>query len=261
MYEIDKDNMIFSNKKFLKDKYKYFIAYKILSDEIHKIYSNINNYIIMKTNNHSHVWIWTDDNISFDDAKEIIETVKTKFDKEIVLTVKKEFYDLLKNNNVETKNEFEMGALHCEEAIIPKKSIGYMEKATKEDIKIIKTFLKDEMLETDDLKITDKQAEEDSLQMINNKHLYVYKNFKNKIVSMANFDVIGDMAKINHVYTDVKERNKGYCAGLIYGISNMLLANGITPMLYTDYNYAPSNKSYKNVGYKDDGIMVSFELA
>lgn len=31
-------------------------------------------------------------------------------------------------------------------------------------------------------------------------------------------------------------------------------------MLYTDYNYTPSNKSYMNVGYVKAGVLVSFYL-
>ena len=60
--------------------------------------------------------------------------------------------------------------------------------------------------------------------------------------------------------SDIEERKKGYCANLIYDLSNMLLNQNITPMLYTDYNYIPSNKSYMNVGYTKDGILVSFYL-
>ena len=75
---------------------------------------------------------------------------------------------------------------------------------------------------------------------------------------MASYNVIDNQAKINHVYTPKEERGKGYAAKLIYHITDSILKRKLVPVLYTDYNYEPSNKAYKNVGYKDCGILINF---
>ena len=41
-------------------------------------------------------------------------------------------------------------------------------------------------------------------------------------------------------------------------MTNKLLDNGLVPLLYTDYNYPPSNKAYINAGYEDKGILINF---
>jgi len=78
---------------------------------------------------------------------------------------------------------------------------------------------------------------------------------------MASYCIIGNQAKISHVYTPVEERSKGYAANLIYHMTNDLLDKGYIPLLYTDYNYIPSNKAYINVGYEDTGILINFSCS
>ena len=66
---------------------------------------------------------------------------------------------------------------------------------------------------------------------------------------MVSYGVADNQARLNHVYTPPEERQKGYAANLIYLMTNELLDKGLVPLLYTDYNYIPSNKAYINVGY------------
>lgn len=51
-----------------------------------------------------------------------------------------------------------------------------------------------------------------------------------------------------------------YAANLIYSVTNMLLSKGLIPLLYTDYQYIPSNKAYKNAGYEDTGVLINFYM-
>ena len=60
---IDKNNLIFQNSEFKKDKYKFYIALKILAYDKSIIYSNENDYIIMQMNENFPIWIWTRDDI------------------------------------------------------------------------------------------------------------------------------------------------------------------------------------------------------
>ena len=87
---------------------------------------------------------------------------------------------------------------------------------------------------------------------------YVLRNSSGKIVSMASFSIIENTAKLAHVYTPIDERGKGYSANLIYQLTNNLLEKEYVPLLYTDYNYIPSNKAYINAGYEPQGILINF---
>ncbi len=59
--EINKNNPIFMSQEFLKDKYKYYIAIQILKSENTIIYSNENDYFLIRSENEHPVWIWTKD--------------------------------------------------------------------------------------------------------------------------------------------------------------------------------------------------------
>ena len=78
---------------------------------------------------------------------------------------------------------------------------------------------------------------------------------------MANYSEIEGQAKLSHVYTPIDKRGKSYATNLIYGITNDLLKKELVPLLYTDYNYPPSNKEYINAGYDDTGILINFSCS
>ena len=78
---------------------------------------------------------------------------------------------------------------------------------------------------------------------------------------MAGYGIVGNQAKLNHVYTPIEERKKGYAANLIYLMTNDLLSRDLVPLLYIDYNYIPSNKAYINAGYEDTGILINFSCS
>ena len=264
MYKrISKDSKIFSSNEFLKDRYKYYIALKIISSPDSNIYSDENNYIVLQSNNDTPIWIWTRDNIDETYINEIFECINKYFNSESKITCKQEFYNLLLSNKIipiDKENYFEMGSLYCEKPIKPKEITGIMEKAKDEDIDVIAKYWKDDNLETENNELTIEEALTDAKAMVDDGNTYLLKNDNNKIVCMASYNSIEDVAKINHVYTPIEERKKGYCANLIYNLSNLLLKDKIVPMLYTDYNYIPSNKSYMNVGYVKSGTLVTFKL-
>ena len=76
MIKINKDNIIFQSKEFEKDKYKFFIALKILTNDNSCVYSDEKEYAIMQMNKNLPIWIWTSDNINSNYVDEIIETFK-----------------------------------------------------------------------------------------------------------------------------------------------------------------------------------------
>ena len=78
---------------------------------------------------------------------------------------------------------------------------------------------------------------------------------------MVSYSVTGNQAKLSHVYTPIEERKKGYAANLIYLVTNALLEKGLVPLLYTDYNYIPSDRAYINAGYEDTGILINFSCS
>lgn len=56
-------------------------------------------------------------------------------------------------------------------------------------------------------------------------------------------------ARIGPVYTAPAYRGRGYAAAVVAALCERILADGKTPMLYTDAAYPPSNRCYAKIGF------------
>ncbi|MBR3887718.1 MAG: GNAT family N-acetyltransferase [Clostridia bacterium] len=264
MKAIDKNNKIFESAEFKKDKYKFNIIFKNLDSETLELYSDEEEYMICRGKMDKPAWIWTKDNFDKTKIEEIetlikryiLDTDKTKF------TCKKELYDLLVERKfAELNNDdyFEMGFLICKEAKQPNDCDLIKELSDEKDKEVLTKYWFDDCNEMNGVEgISMEQAEKDVDEYIATKKFYVLKNKEGKIVCMAGYKLLDEQARIGHVYTPKEERRKGYAANLIYQITKELLERGYVPLLYTDYNYIPSNRAYINAGYEDTGILINF---
>ncbi len=267
MKKINKDNRIFSSEEFQKDRYKFYIILKNLDSPELELYSDEENYIICRGSKKWPTWIWTKDNFDKDKINEIEELMKLYLigNEKDKFTCKKELYDLLLNRNFEYLNKedyFEMGFLICHKTKKPKLCDGTISIPTEEDLPVLQKYFYDDHNEMNGVDtITLDEAKIKAQEYLDSGMFYVLRNKDNKIVSMAGYNVVEDQAKINAVYTPKEERRKGYAANLVYLMTNDLLNKNLVPLLYTDYNYIPSNKAYVNAGYEDKGILINFSCS
>lgn len=264
MKKIDKNSKVFELPEFQKDKYKFNLIYLMLESDTALFISDEENYIIGRGTIGYPTWIWTKDNLSKEKVQEIEENLKLYLtdEEKNQFTCKKELYDYLVENNYKYLNQedyFEMGFLYCKEPKKPKLTDGYIDKGKENDLEIITNYWYSSCKEMNDWEpITIEQAKEDAKEMINSGCLYVWKNQEGKIVTMGTYKENKGQARIRHVYTPKEERGKAYAANLIYEMTKLLLEKQLVPLLYTDYNYIPSNKAYINAGYEDTGILINF---
>ena len=267
MKQIDRNNKIFSSAEFQRDKYKFYLICQNLKSEEVVLYSDEENYVVCRGKMGWPTWIWTKDNISMSIVREIEEVINlflTESEKD-KFTCKKELYDLLVQDGFDKLNKedyFEMGTLHCKQTRKPKKCDGKMDIPTIKDKDILVKYWFDDCMEMNGVDaITLEQAEEDIQNMLDSNKFYIWRNDNNKIVCMASYNEAERCAKLSHAYTPIEERGKGYAANLVYSLTNKLLEKGLVPLLYTDYNYIPSNKAYINAGYIDTGILINFSCS
>ena len=270
--KIDRDNKIFKSEDFLKDRYKFDMIHKILSGEEITLYSDEENFFLARNEVGKSTWIWTKDDLTDEKNLEEIKEVMSLYFSDLEsdqFTAKKEFYDYLDKTdykNLNREDYFEMGFLICENTKPAKKVDGGMTIATEEDLDIIAEYVfrfSSFIIKIMNLSIEAalEKSKEETREFIKAKELYTWKNKDGKIVSIAKYEIYGETARINHVYTPEEERSKGYAANLIHDMTDMLLAKGAIPLLYTDYSYLPSNTAYKNVGYEDKGILINFSCS
>lgn len=264
MKKIDIDNKIFKSDSYKQDSYMFYLIEKNFDSSDLMLYSDEDSYVICRGKIGLPTWIWTKDNIEKEkvlEIEKIIDLYLTDNDKDY-FTCKKKLYNYLKESyqNLNLDDYFEMGFLICEKTKEPKKTDGHFEKANIIDLDILTKYLYNHYVEIEDesLNKTFDDAKEKVIKKVNDNTLYVWKNKNNKIVSIAFYDVLDNKAKLAGVYTPKDERNKGYAANLIYSITNEILSKGLVPLLYTDYNYKPSNIAYQNAGYEDKGVLINF---
>lgn len=267
MKKIDANNKIFLSEDFQNDKYKFHLILKNLPSPDLELYSDEENYIICRGSKKWPTWIWTKDNFDKFKISEIEELIKlylTDEDKD-KFTCKKELYDLLVERNFENINledYFEMGFLICNETIKPKECDAKLSLIVEADKETLVNYWYEDSREMNGVEpVSIEQAKNDVEEFFKSGNFYILRNLEEKIVCMASYSLTGNQAKISHVYTPIEERKKGYATNLIYLMTNDILSKGYIPLLYTDYNYIPSNRAYINAGYEDTGILINFSCS
>ena len=273
MYKkIEPDNKIFESDEFQKDKYKFNIVSKILAGDEVLLYSDGENYFLARNKVGMPTWIWTKDEL---EDKQILEEIKEAIGLYLTdleydqFTCKKEYYDFLMQDVYDKLNRedyFELGFLTCNKLKSVKQTDGNMEICTKKDDEnLLNLFIQFTEFMNKTLKSNKKatleELQEEMNSQIEQERLFCWKNKNGKIVCIANFQILGDTARIGHVFTLVEERGKGYAANLIHDLTERLLTVGLKPLLYTDYNYPASNRAYINAGYEDKGILINFSCS
>ena len=257
--KIKKDDLL-KIKSFQEEKDKFYIISLISTGDNPLIISDMDNYVIARSDIGLPTWIWTKDNLSIDKKEELKEQIKLFLEKgENKFTSKKEIYNLLKKE-YDTYDELEMGFLSCEETIKPLKGKAIFVRPNYSDKVTLAEYWRKNNKELFKKEISQNEALEEIEDWLDNKRFYVLKDSSGEIVSMAGFGIVDNLAKITHVYTPKEERRKGYCQYLIYSLATKLLEDGYKPVLYTDYSYEASNKAYKKVGFKDQGTLINFSI-
>ena len=197
---------------FQLEKEKFYVLSLIATGENPLIVSDLNNYVIARSEVGLPTWIWTRDDISEEKIKELEEQLEQYYEPgENKFTSKKEVYDFLKQKH-DLYNELEMGFLSCKEAMKPERGKGIFVKPDYSDKVTLAEYWRENVQELYHNKITQWEALEVVENWMEGKKFYVLKDSTGEIVSMAGYGLLEDMAKITHVYTPKEERRKGLYA-------------------------------------------------
>lgn len=252
-------NELLKNPKFNKDKYQFHLFYKMLGEDSLFLSDN-ETYCLGRIKIGFPTWIWTEDNLNLKIVKEVEEILNNYYliSDNNKLTCKKELYEYLQEDLLGLKDYFEMGFLQCEKLNPVNLAKGYLDKPNYGDKITLARFWQDNCKELDGEEVSFEEALETVDYFLNDEKFYVWRNSEGKAVSMGCYTVTENQAKISHVFTDKAERCHGYCTSLVYMLTEMILADGLVPLLYTNHNYEASNRAYEKVGYEEKAILVNF---
>ncbi len=262
--KIERDNKIFESAAYRKDEIRFYNIKMNFPSEDLILYSDEESYVIARGAKKYPTWVWTADDIT---QKQMVEAAETLVAEFLTLernkvTAKRAFYEYLVESKFPYLNMddyFEMGTLECHKLKVPRKCDGQMEKATLADLEVLAQYFYDACLEMDGVdSVTMERALEKTKERFESGTFFVWRNAIGKVVCIATYRITGKLVKITSVYTPKEDRRKAYATNLIHDLSGLLLDMGLTPLLYTDYNYPASNTAYINAGYEDTGMLINF---
>lgn len=262
--KIERDNGIFKSDLFQKDAMAFSIIESILNNPkkypTPKIFSNALDCAVVNSDSEHAVIVWTAD--SFQEREKLYDFIKKEFHKNTPFKImaKKDFYDFLLENNKIPKLPIQtLGVYSCQK-LNAVQYVGHPDWAKTEEVPQIAEMLVNFGKETGEgpnLTLTDCIPK--ALEYVSNPTNYVWRNKDEKIVAIAS-DRGNDEAysRIGCVYTKRTERGKSYAKMLVHYLTSQLLNSGKKPMLFTDYDYQPSNRCYQAIGYELNCTIVNF---
>ena len=262
---IAKNNKIFSSIEFERDKHLFSTILNDLSSD-KMLYSDEQNYIFCYHPGFP-IWIWTKSRIAYKCLQEIEALINLYVDDKKQIICKSDLYKILFSNNEDIicENNHKISFYECHNIIKPKICSGSIYIPTVLDIpNLIDLYYESNLevkgfdaLSREDVekKITNLIIKNDNNYYNDTSGVYAWKD-NNKIVSFAIYSSIGDMAKIDDVFTSFQDRHKGYASNLIYCVTKEIINEGIFPIVYISNNNG--NNLYKNIGYQECGELINF---
>lgn len=138
--------------------------------------------------------------------------------------------------------------------------VGKLVASTEKYEKDIAMLIQQGAIDDWDGNMADEEAMQFAKAHANSGSLYLWAAQGN-VVSMARIVRYGtSYARITSVVTERAARGNGYAKMLVGELSNRLLAEGLTPVLYARSENLSSNRCYQNLGFERAGEICEFKL-
>ena len=251
--------------RLVEEDITYSVLHRILKNVCTDIFYNDESVIICYSEPPYPVWVWCKDASKKADIIRISECIKTQYPLE-------KGYNVIMSHDVleglrKSDRYFEDVSLKMEMLSYQLKTLnrinypceGMAIPAQLDDLVEISILFKDMFYEMEGLVFDIEECKERVSKLINLSQLYTWRNLNNKIVALASKKINGIYGSISTVYTIPSERRKGYAINLVHALSEELLADNITPILYTDGSYVASNDCYKKIGFEQVGRICNIQ--
>lgn len=243
----------------------YSVLCQILQNDCTDIFYNGKSVIVCYSNPPYPIWVWCRDANQKDDIISIADCIRTSFplDENYNIIMSYDVLEQLKKydsyfENVSFKMElfsYQLRTLNKNDRLCD----GHAESAVSADLSVISCIIKDMYYETEGLVFSAQECREKALDLINHDQLYVWKNKNGEIVALTSKIIDGKYGRISSVYTLPSARRKGYATNLVHKVSQDLLSDDITPILYTNGSYVASNDCYRKIGFEQIGRLCNIQ--
>ena len=264
---INLDDKILSSEKFKRDEISFnLIPYLIKNKERYpdiRCYSDGKDCVILNTDINHPVVVWTSSDFSDYESLSCFLYEKFSDNKPLTLTTKHDIYKFFNDKGLVA--DFDdiriLGVYKCEKLNHIEKR-GYIDTAKPEETETIAKMLQS----FDNEALPEEQHPfsfylEKAQSFINCKDTHkVWRDKNTDITSIAYFTPVETNAKIGAVYTVPERRGTSYAKMLVCELSKIILEMNLTPVLYTNFQYEPSNKCYKAIGFELLNTICSYNV-
>ena len=251
--------------KQIEGNITYSVLYRILQNNCTDIFYNGESVIVCYSNPPYPIWVWCRDASKKNDIISIANCIKTNYplDENYNIIMGYDVLEQLKKydsyfENVSFKMElfsYQLRAINENNHLCD----GHAALAEPADLSVISCMFKDMYYEMEGLVFSVQECKEKALSLINHNQLYVWKNKNCEIVALTSKKIEGKYGSISSVYTLPMARRNGYAINLVHKVSQELLSNNITPILFTNGNYIASNDCYRKIGFEQVGRICNIQ--
>ena len=240
----------------------FAVLKKILRFNCTDIFTNHKTFVICYSNAPYPVWIWCKRPYDENDTKLIADILKAEFlDKgDYRLIISEDLLqELSKTHHVFAKMHQKMQLFSYELRqinAIDHKCEGQMRRPKPTEIDTLAMHYHNASIEMEGHDFSMEDCNKIITGHMQNDELFVWVDDNDQIIATVNKILDGNYAKIAFVYTLPTHRRKGYAINLVHKVSQMLLDDGLIPILYTNGGYVASNECYKKIGYVQVGKLV-----
>lgn len=238
-----------------KDKYTFAVLSRILKHPCKFIGTDHERLIICHSSNPYPVWIWTPDHPSPEEKERAWQAVTQAcpmtegYRYNLKYDLASFFLSKAKEQGMDLTLLVNMFAYDCPNPIAPSAAAdGHIHLCTLKDLKEAAEITKRFHRET--------ATGQNSKEIINlvkarieGSQFYFWKDPLGRTVASCYYAPNGALTSVSGVYTLPEYRRKHYAENLVYQVTKIIEASGAMPMLYTDGDYAASNRCYEKIGY------------
>jgi len=243
------------------DEITFSVLFAILRRRCTDIFTDHQNVIICYSNAPFPVWVWCKDTENADTVRDIVECITEYFpDIPIILSEKlrNELYKYGNFGGYETTVDMLSYKL---DRLLPysHNCDGKVMQADISQLDYLAQVWHDMSLEMEGYDHSHEYCVGHVGELIMNRSLFLWINDENRLVSLASRIDFGQYSRVSMVYTMPEHRRKGYASNLVGFLCERILADGLTPSLYTDGHYNASNECYRKIGFVQIGHLCTIK--
>ena len=262
---VTSNDPIFDNLIDEKSRIVYHLLFQIKKDPKAFIVTNDTSYIFAQDSKRTPNWVFINqkpDDLTTSELTALISGM-IKLNPLLRVNGNSEFLRPIleavsTRSGVTLKVDVPMSVYYCKK-LSKAPSKGQMISPKEMHRERLKELISSMSRDNDGLLLDADDSEKYISSMVHSNSIFLWED--EKIVSIAKIASKTDnYARINTIFTALEERDKGYTKMLIGELSDKLISEGLTPIIYADSRIEAKIDAFKQLGYEKAGEITQYSF-